>query len=852
MRPIQENASLVAVKLPVHEVEQEIRSALRGDQSRVLLKAPTGSGKSTAVPEMVRAEVDGQVIVVQPRRMAARLLAHFVAGQLGTSLGKGVGYAIRFEKRASSETEILFVTDGVLQRMLIEDPDLSGVGAVIFDEFHERRLASDLSLARILDLQQGSRPELRVVVMSATLEVGDLARYLRPCHFIETGGRLYPVESIYRAEKAVTRRGPMQKQELWHRVASAIQGEFSELMAGERILVFLPGLYEIRKTQTLLESLAWMKEWDIKPLYSALSPEAQKQAIVVDDSKRIILSTNVAETSLTIEGVKVVVDSGLARQLNYDVNRGFNSLGLEKISRAAAEQRAGRAGRMGPGRCIRLWSEADHRGRRSFEVPEILRVDFTEAFLFLKQLGVDQVSEFRWLDPPEQQQLKDAQNMLESLGAIDGEGLLTSAGREMARLPMHPRLSALILAGENCLGEVLFVAAAVQCDGVFKKGGKGPRWFEFLEGELGWRNDFAAEWLAILDALRVNFSRRDCDRMGILASGARETWKVFCQLKQMMEKRGQRVHEPDLRQRGEDCAKAMMLAFADRLAVRRDQGSKVCHVVGERSGKLDSSSCVRDEPFFLATDLTEIEGRERVVKLTRCVALDHAWIDTNEILHQKGVIFDELTRRVVSVEKKVFRGLILESKKGGEVDPDLAGALLAQRVIAGELDLKQWDAKVERWIARLVFLRGVMPELELPDFNDDDREMVIGQICSGATTYKEVKNRDPWIVLRDWLSKLQIAALDQYAPEKIQLVNGINTKVMYSLEQDPWIEEKVQRLYGVSETPKIAQGFPLVVKILAPNQRAWQITRDLPGFWENGFLQMKKDLAGRYPKHDWR
>ena len=842
------------MKLPVHEVENEIRSSVRQPQGRLLLKAPTGSGKSTTVPGMVRAEVSGQVIVVQPRRIAARLLAEFVARQSGTALGKGVGYAIRFENRSGPETEILFVTDGVLQRMLLDDPKLTGVGAVIFDEFHERRLSSDLSLARVLDLQETLRPDLRVVVMSATLEMGGLQEYLEPCDFVEAGGRLFPVEIEHRAPAQITKRGPQRPPELWDRVAAAVRSAAADLAPGDRILVFLPGMYEIRKCQSLLEHASWLSDWEVLPLYSALSPAAQQASIRLDQSRRVILSTNVAETSVTIEGVRVVIDSGLARQSSYDVARGFDSLRLEKISRASAEQRAGRAGRTGPGRCLRLWSESDHRNRPEFEIPEVRRVDLAEAILFLKRLGVSNPASFRWLDAPEPARVREALDLLAVLGALDQEGNLTSSGEEMARFPMHPRLAALVTVGQgsDCLSEVLFIAAAVQSEGLFKKGDRGNKWADFLEGEPGWKNDFAGEWLALLAAKSADFRPRDCDALGILARGARETWKTFQQLARTLKSRGAKIKEPDFRQRGEACARAMLLAFGDRLAVRRDQGSAVCHVVGGRKGKLHSKSVVKNSSLFLAVEIMEIEGRERSVNLSRCVEIDDTWLDSSRIRETSGVIFDEIARRVVSVRQRTHRGLVLEEKRGGEVDPNLAGELLAERVIAGDLKLKKWDAGVEKWIARLQFLSKTMPELELPGFTDDDRETAIAQICAGAVSFKEVRDRDPWPVIREWLSAPQIKALDSFAPEKITLSNGINTRVLYAPKAEPWCEEKVQRLYGVKTTPTIANGHPLVVKILAPNQRPWQVTSDLEGFWERGFAQMKKDLAGRYPKHDWR
>ena len=821
------------------------------DQGRLLLKAPTGSGKSTTVPGMVRDECEGQVVVVQPRRMAARLLAEFVAKQMGTPLGKGVGYSVRFENQSGPETEILFVTDGVLQRILLDDPELSGVGAVIFDEFHERRLSSDLSLARVLDLQESVRPDLRVVVMSATLETGGLKDYLEPCKLVEAGGRMFPVEIMHRGEGQVGRRGLNRHEEVWDRVATAVKAEARELIAGDRILVFLPGMYEIRKSQSLLENAAALKGWEVCPLYSALSPTAQRSALKMDGSKRIILATNVAETSVTIEGVKAVVDSGLVRQSSYDVARGFDSLGVVKIARAAADQRAGRAGRTGPGRCVRLWSESDHRNRKEFETPEVRRVDLADAILFLKRLGVDEITGFRWLDQPENERRLDAEKLLTCLGALDSGGRLMEVGKQMAALPLHPRLAALVLQGGDCLGEVLFVAAAVQGEGVFKRAGRGQKWAEFLEGEPGWANDFGAEWLAMMAAKNLDFRPSECDGLGVLARGARETWKNFQQLGRLLKKRGGRIKEPDFRQRGEACARAMLIAFGDRLAVRRDQGSAVCHVVGGRKGKLHPKSVVRNTTLFLAADMIEVEGRERSVILSRCVEISKDWIPAGEINDSENVIFDEISRRVVAVKQRIFRGLVLEEKRGGEVDPNLAGELLAGRVIAGDLALKKWDAKVERWIARLDFLSKAMPELEFPGFDSGDREMAIAQICAGATTFKEVKDRDPWRVLHDWLSVPQRQAMDSFAPEKITLENGVNTRVLYAAGKDPWFEEKVQRLYGVKETPAIANGHPLVAKILAPNQRPWQVTSDLPGFWERGFAQMKKDLAGRYPKHNW-
>lgn len=841
------------MKLPVHEVEQEICRGVAAKEGRVLLKAPTGSGKSTTVPGMVAGEVEGVVLVVQPRRMAARLLAGYVARQRGTTLGEEVGYAVRFDSRYGKKTKILYITDGILQRRLLEDSELAGVGAVVFDEFHERRLSSDLALGRILSLQEGPRPELKVVVMSATLETGDLTGYLAPCEVVETGGRLYPVEVVYRGQGLVQKggSGSGRRPELWDRVTAAVRSEMAERVDGERILVFLPGLFEIRKVEQILANAGWMKGWEVLPLYSALSPKRQEEALRVDLSRRVILATNVAETSVTIEGVRVVVDSGLARQSRYDPGRGFDSLEIVKISQAAAAQRAGRAGRTGPGKCVRLWSESDQRGRPEFETPEVRRVDLAEAALFLKKAEGLTLGKFRWLDQPEEDRVKEAEGLLGTLGAIDERGELTETGWEMTRWPLPPRLARLISAGLElgCAAEAAFIAAVLQGDGVFKKGGKGKRWEDFLADEREEGLDFAGEWHAVEFIRRENFNPREAERSGILARGAREVWQSFEQIEQVLKRRGVKTEAVHFGRRSTEVRKALLRAFGDRVAVRRDAGSGVCRVAGGRRGRLADGSTVQGARLFLAAEMMEIEGRERVVVLSRCAALEEDWL--NGVQETEGVIFDEIQRRVVAVRQRRWRDLVLEEKRGGEVNPDLAAELLAERIVAGELSLKLWDGKVERWIARLQFLSEAMPELELPGFDQSDREAVVAEMCSGAMTYKEVKGRSPWPALDQWLSAAQAEALKSFAPEKIALENGVKVRVNYRKGEAPWVEEKVQRLYGVRRTPVIAQEHRLTIKILAPNQRPWQVTSDLEGFWKTGFPQMKKDLAGRYPKHDW-
>ncbi len=406
---------------------------MRGERARVLLKAPTGSGKSTSVPGMLLdGGISGRIIVIEPRRMAARLLAGWVAKQRKATLGNEVGYAVRFDTKYRNDTRIIYMTDGVFQRWIQDDPELGGVGAVVFDEFHERRLAVDIALARCLDLQDGKRPDLRVVVMSATLETAGLADYLAPAVSLEAGGRTFPVQVIHRADRPPVndrRGGPPRETPIWEKMVTVCREAMAMPDAGN-ILMFLQGTHEIRRTIELLENSGAAKGWDVFPLYSALPPAAQEAAISPGSRPKIIVATNVAETSLTIDGVRTVIDSGLARISSFESRRGINTLLIKKISRAAAEQRAGRAGRTAPGRAFRLWSENDHARRAEFEEPEVRRVDLAEAVLLLKAAGISEIRDFRWFDAPTDESLTRAERLLHDLGALDAPGDLTDEGAE--------------------------------------------------------------------------------------------------------------------------------------------------------------------------------------------------------------------------------------------------------------------------------------------------------------------------------------------------------------------------------------------------------------------------------------
>ncbi len=848
----------MTVPLPIDDIREELIHAARPG-SRILLKAPTGSGKSTSAPSFLTPPGSEDVtLVIEPRRMAARLLATWVAKQRGGDVGQEVGYAVRYDTRYGKSTRIIYLTDGVFQRWMQEDPELRGVGTVIFDEFHERRLAVDVALARCLNLQDGARKDLRVVVMSATLETAGLADYLGPQTVtLETGGRTYPVSIQYRPERPATVQrsgGPPRETPLWERIATVVKEAITTPETGH-ILVFCPGTYEIRKTCELLENASFTRGWKVYPLYSALPPRAQEIAIEPSSTPKIIVATNVAETSLTIDGVRTVIDSGLARISSFDARRGIDTLHIHKISRASAEQRAGRGGRTAPGRCFRLWSESGHAHRAAFDAPEIHRIDLAETMLLLKAAGVDDLAGFRWLDAPLEKSLHRATILLEQLDAIDAKGRLTEHGKAMAAIPVAPRFSRLMIAGleQGCVAEACFIAAAVQGELIFTgRGNVSRKDFHFP----GAGSDFSAEYQAMQSAQNLRFDPKACGAAGISGRAARELVQGFDRLLALAKKQQWPVERVDFVEHAAAIGHAMLAAFSDQLAVRLSAGTLACRVSGQRRGKLDDQSIAKHAAAFIAVEMTEVEGRDVTVHLRRATAIELDWLKEifpADMSHSDDVAWDDMRKRVVARKETRFRDLTLESKESDQgVNLSLAAEMLAERVISGELTLKNWDDAVEQWTSRLNLVSRVMPELGLPSWTHEDRVAAIAQICHGAVAYKEIKEAPVWPVLREWLSYHQQQLLDQHAPEWLKFSAERRAKITYPADGDPFIAVKVQHLFGTKETPRICGGkVPLLVHICAPSQRPWQMTKDLGSFWSQGYRQMKKDLAGRYPKHDW-
>lgn len=836
-------------QLPIYEIGDRIVEAAKA-QSRLILRAPTGSGKSTQVPQMLLDRVvpdGGQIVVLQPRRMAARMLASRVASERGEALGQTVGYQVRMEGKSSAKTRILYVTEGILLRRMIGDPELRGVSAVVFDEFHERHLYSDITLARALELQENARPDLKIVVMSATLEVGRLEKYLAPCEVLESGGRTFPVEVLH------LERAPGDRP-AWELAAEALSAHAPE---SGHALVFMPGAYEIQRTISEIRATSGLRDFGVFALHGEMPAKEQDEA-VSPGGRKIIVSTNVAETSLTIEGVTLVVDSGLARIARFDARRGINTLLIEKISRASADQRAGRAGRTAPGRCVRLWMLKDHEQRAESELPEVKRLDLAEVVLSLKAAGMGDLEKFRWLEPPEPRALQRAQELLSDLGALDHDGRITALGRQMLAFPVHPRYARLLLEAEKlgCVKAACLLAALTQGRGLLVK--STSREMDKRRDDMlrdGAESDVTVQLRAFAFARKSNFDPSRCRALGVHAQSGRQAAQLADKFADIAHGEGLNLSDdPPPEHAMEKC---MLAAFPDHLAKRLDRGTLRCELVHGRRGTLARESVVTGE-LFVAGEVTEVGGRagDAQTLLSLASPVREEWLQEmfpGEFAAETVTVFDPPTRGVTARRITRFRDLVLRSGSGGEPDPAASAKIFANKLTDGELALPLWNDSVEQWIARLNCLSAWMPELELPRIGPDERRFLLEQLAQGVTSYRALKDKDPWHVLRGWLSAPHLASLDAYAPDRIKLPGGRNARIVYADGQAPVMAARVQDLYGLDSPLTVAGGCVRVrVEVLAPNQRPIQITDDMGSFWRNTYPQIRPEYAWRYPKHEWR
>lgn len=842
--------------LPIFDLEIDLAAAVSNENARVVIEAPTGSGKSTQVPQFLLDSGlcgDGEVYVLQPRRLAARMLATRVASERNGSLGDGVGFQVRFENAVSANTRIRFVTEGILLRKLMDQPDLATISAVVLDEFHERHFFGDISLARCLEVQKTLRPDLKIIVMSATLETAALKSYLGDdCRHLISEGRTYPVEVAYEPPRE------RHKGELWDHIARVIRDYLKVNGVDGHILVFLPGRYEIQKTASALQRTVG-SSFEIHELYGELPPGKQDAAVSKSSRPKIVIATNVAETSITIDGVTLVVDSGLERRSAFDHRRGITTLHIEKISQASASQRAGRAGRTTKGAAIRLWSEREHEQRAPATAAEVQRMDLTEAILILYSSGITSIREFNWFEKPDRAALDEAMLRLIELGALSRDEQLTPDGRKISQLPVPPRFGKVLLeaAKGGYLDYLALVAALTQARPLFPL---RRRHSDHLMPEDFAQPDDISDFQALARAwtqMKQNDFRREIgERLGIHAGASRDVDRITKQLTRIADRWGfgsGSFAEPD----NEALAKILLSGFSDRLAIRHNQSTLTCAVIGGRRGQVEKDSVAGDKTCrtFIAGEMIEVEGRDLTVKLGLCTRIEETWLQElfpDAFEKKEGAVYDERSRKVEARLEKRFRDLVLETKPGGEVPPEEAATLLAERVLSGELNLKKWDGKVEAWFSRVNLVAENCPQYEISPIDEESKQLMLEQICAGGISYKQIKDRPVNAVIKEWLPSHQAGVIDHAAPESVILSNGKVVRVHYSPDEKPKISVLIQHLFGLKDAPTICEGkVPVVVEILGPNSRPVQVTENLAGFWTGSYPAVRSQLRGRYPKHDW-
>lgn len=835
--------------LPIYDSAESILQALpRGN--RLIVRAPTGSGKSTQVPQMLlEASIsERDIVVLQPRRVAARMLARRVAAERNSRVGEEIGYQVRMDRKISERTRVRFVTEGMLLRELLSDPELSRVGIVLFDEFHERHLNGDLSLCQCLLLQETLRPDLKLVLMSATLDTEPLQQFLPDASVVDSEGRTYPVDIEYLSRPLHANQTPE-----WQAAAKAA-ADLAKPGAGN-VLIFMPGRAEIDRCLEALKRNGLQRDFDFLPLHGDLPAAEQDKVMVAGDRPRIVVATNIAETSVTLPDTRLVIDSGLARIARFDAASGVDQLPIEPISQASADQRAGRAGRTAPGRCFRLWTKPTHGKRPLREEPEIHRVDLAEATLLFRAIGLGSWEELPLPDRPEPGRATKTESQLTRMGALAPDGAITEFGRRLLAFPMHPRHACLLLEADRqgVRREACRLVAIMQGRPILQR--KVDSATQRTRNELlasagehgGWR-----QVLALDAAEGYNFRGEACRELGIHGNAARQA----VALARTFEKQVQRVsQEKDLFSDPKVAlAKAVMVAFADQIGKRRANSRRVDLADG-RVVDVDQDVDIREVDLLVGTELRELRVGSAPI-LLGIEPLELAWLEEQwPDLFTRGarVRWDEQQKKVVAEQVELFCDLTLSSKSSGDVPGEEAATLLAKKVRAGELPLPSWNDKVDRWITKVNCLAEWCPEWEIPLITEEDRDSILEFALVACRSRKDVKNLDIRPHVEAWLSPMQQQMVREQLPDRIDLPNGRKARVRYEAGSPPIASAVLQQLYDINENPSLCGGKVTVrMEILGPNHRPVQLTDDLGGFWTGSYPLIRKDLKGRYPKHEWR
>lgn len=858
-----------SITLPIWKIHADILQTLQAG-NRLVLVAPTGSGKTTQVPQMLLdAGIAGEkmIVVLQPRRVAARTVATRVAWEREGKLGAEVGYQIRFDDHTSVGTRICFVTEGILLRWLQDDRSLSKIGTVVFDEFHERNLLSDVALALVKHLQQTQRPDLAVVVMSATLDAEPVAAYLDPCPILISEGQSFPVEVGY---LSMPDQRPITVQ-----AAQAVERIINEDEPGD-ILVFMPGRGEINGTLDALRGLRTRERVACIPLHGELEPQEQDRAFAPNSLRKVIVATNVAETSITIDGIRHVVDSGVARVARYDAERGIGTLLLEPISRASADQRKGRAGRTAPGTCHRLWTVIGHKDREERNTPEIQRSDLAEVVLLLHSLGIREAATFDWLDKPDPQAVERAERLLTMLGALlDAD--LTPIGRQMLRLPMHPRYSRMLIEASQrgCVPDAALCAALVSGRDLLARldrddaQTKAAR--EMFEDSAD--SDFITLMRAYDFAKANGFSFDRCRTYGINAQVARQVEQTFQQI--MHAAKQQSLYDPvedDVRRPAPGNAEStksvgglvtssatallrcLMAGFVDQLAKRRTPGKPECDLTDQRQGQLVRESVVTEAAYFVAANLRETPSRQTLLSLA--TAVQPAWIAEMFPQHLSSSIehvFDAQNKRVAAMKIVRYRDLIIEQKsQQRDLDPIASGHCLAEAQRAGAFELPLMDHRLKQFIARVNFIHATLPELEIAPFDEPAITTCIAQAFKGLTMVKEAQAAPLTNAFHHHLEKGQASWLDEMVPLSIPWPTGGSIKISY-VNDAPEAQVKLQDCFALKEHPSVCEGrLPVLLQLCTPDGKRLATTIDWPKFQAREWPKYKQAVAKKFPGVLWR
>jgi ATP-dependent helicase HrpB len=824
--------------LPIDPLLPEIVASLRAHPTLVL-EAPPGAGKTTRVP---RALLDtgfadkGEIVVLEPRRLAARMAARRVAQELGETVGGAVGYQVRFEDVSSPRTRVRFVTEGVLGRKLIASPDLDGVAVVVLDEFHERHLQGDVALALVERLRRSRRPELRVVVMSATLATAPIAEHL--------GSPVLRAEGR-RFEVAVEHLPSPDERPLGSQVASAVRRLVAEGLDGD-VLVFLPGAAEIRRAREACEKIAAEADLLVVPLHGDLSPEEQDAAVGPAKRRKVILSTNVAESSVTIEGVVAVVDSGMARVASHAPWSGLPRLRLEKTSRASATQRTGRAGRTRPGRCLRLYTRADFDARPEHDAPEIRRLDLAQTWLELAALEAEDVP---WLEAPPEAHVRAAVDLLRRLSALDSRGKVTDTGRSMLRFAVHPRAARVVVEGERRgVAEDACVAAAILAEGDIRTSSRARFGEARAQDVATERSDLVALVELYREAEDARFAASAVRSAGLDQGATRAVSRAASQLLRACKRGGARADDPE---RG--LCMALLSGYPDRVAKRVRAGGRRLAMSGGGAAELSETSAVRDAEWLVALDAEERGAGARggvVVRLAS--AIDPEWlIDlfADEVKETREVSWNAQAERVEARESMTWGGLVLHASEGAEPPAEEASRVLAAAALEAGPPAFASAEGMDRWLARARFAASVQPAIAAPD--DAAVGAALAKLCEGRRSFAELRDAGLLDALRRSLGP-KGAEIDRLAPERTTLSGGRAVALRYEAGKPPSIASRLQDFFGMTDGPRIGGGRTAVLlELLAPNGRAVQVTTDLAGFWQRHYPGIRKELMRRYPRHSW-